>query len=41
MEASLIFFTGLFCSALTIFGAILTVMEFKSLKQEKVKDKKK
>lgn len=40
MEASLIFVTGLFCTLLTIFGAVLTVMEFKSLKSKKVKLKK-
>lgn len=33
MEISLIFVTGLFCVALTIFGAVLTVMEFKNIEQ--------
>lgn len=35
MEVSLIFITGLFCTALVIFGVVLTVMEFKNLAKEK------
>jgi|GEM_PF-4831798 len=40
MEISLIFVTGLFCAALTIFGAVLTVLEFKNIDKEETKDKK-
>ena len=40
MDDSLIFFTGLFCFALAIFGAVMTVIEFKRLEREDKKDKK-
>tara|TARA_B100001027_G_scaffold90629_1_gene62200 strand:+ start:60 stop:176 length:117 start_codon:yes stop_codon:yes gene_type:complete len=34
MDDSLIFYTGLFCFALAILGAILTGIEYKKLKKE-------
>ena len=34
MDDSLIFYTGLFCFALAIAGAILTGIEYKKLKKE-------
>ena len=34
MEVSLIFVTGLFCVGLTIFAAVLTIMEFKNIEAE-------
>ena len=37
MDDSLLFFTGLFCCALTIVGAVLTVKEFKSIELENKK----
>jgi len=35
MDNSLLFFTGLFCFALTIVGAVLTDKEFKNIELEK------
>ena len=37
MDDSLIFFTGCFCFALAIAGAIMTVIEFKRLQKENKK----
>jgi len=34
MGDSLIFFTGLFCFALALVGAVMTVVEFKRLESE-------
>ncbi len=34
MDDSLIFFTGFFCFALAIVGAVMTVVEFKRLEKE-------
>jgi hypothetical protein len=34
MDNSLIFFTGLFCFARAIVGAVMTVVEFKRLEKE-------
>ena len=35
MDDSLIFLTGLFCFVLAIFGAVLTVKEFKNIENQK------
>ena len=39
MDDSLIFYTGLFCFALAIAGAILTGIKYKKLKKEEDKEK--
>ncbi len=38
MDDPIIFFTGLFCFALAIAGAVMTVIEFKRLNKEDKKE---
>ncbi len=42
MHDPLLFFTGLFCFAFAIFGAVLTAQEFRNMEmKEKLKKRKK